>query len=78
MKLNGQVQVGAVLRSESFLNSMDDGNGTSKRKPLKIARNVFIHYDEIDIDGEKVMGVSEWKMEKFILPNWINQMIILK
>ena len=49
-------QVGAVLRSESFLNSMDDGNGSSKRKPLKIARNVFIHYDEIDIDGEKVMG----------------------
>ena len=49
-------QVGAVLRSESFLNSMDDGNGLSKRKPLKIARNVFIHYDEIDIDGEKVMG----------------------
>ena len=35
---------------------MDDGNGSSKRKPLKIARNVFIHYDEIDIDGEKVMG----------------------
>ena len=49
-------QVGAVLRSESFLNSMDDGNGSSKRKPLKIARNVFIHYDEIEIDGEKVMG----------------------
>jgi lipoate-protein ligase A len=49
-------QVGAVLRSESFLNSIDDGNGSSKRKPLKIARNVFIHYDEIDIDGEKVMG----------------------
>lgn len=49
-------QVGAVLRSESFLNSMDDGNGSSKRKPLKITRNVFIHYDEIEIDGEKVMG----------------------
>jgi len=49
-------QVGAVLRSESFLNSIDDGNGSSKRKPLKIARNVFIHYDEIDIAGEKVMG----------------------
>ena len=28
-------QVGAVLRSESFLNSMDDGNGSSKQKPLK-------------------------------------------
>ncbi|MBT4281761.1 MAG: lipoate--protein ligase family protein [Candidatus Marinimicrobia bacterium] len=49
-------QVGAVLRSESFLNSMDDGNGSSKRKPLKIARNVFIHYDEIEMDGLNLMG----------------------
>ena len=23
---------------------------------MKIARNIFIHYDEIDIDGEKEMG----------------------
>jgi len=49
-------QVGAVLRSESFLNSMDDGIGSTKRKPLKIARNVFIHYEEIEIAGEKVKG----------------------
>ncbi len=49
-------EMGAFLRSDSFLNSMDDRDGLSKRKPLKIARNVFIHYDEIDIDGEKVMG----------------------
>ena len=49
-------QIGAVLRSESFLNSMDEGNGSSKRKPLKISRNVFIHYDEIEMDGLKLMG----------------------
>ncbi len=49
-------QVGAVLRSESFLNSMDDGNGSSKQKPLKIARNVFIHNDEIEIDSVNVLG----------------------
>jgi hypothetical protein len=49
-------EMGAFLRSDSFLNSMDDRDGLSKRKPLKIARNVFIHYDEIDIDGEKLMG----------------------
>ena len=35
---------------------MDDGNGSSKRKPLKIARNVFIHYDEIEMDGLNLMG----------------------
>ncbi len=65
-------QVGAVLRSESFLNSMDDGNGSSKRKPLKIARNVFIHYDEIEIDGEKVMGsfrVKDGKIHSVKLDN---------
>jgi len=49
-------QVGAVLRSESFLNFMDDGNNSSKRKPLKIARNVFIHNDEIEIDSVNVLG----------------------
>ena len=49
-------EMGAFLRSDSFLNTMDVRDGLSKRKPLKIARNVFIHYDEIDIDGEKVMG----------------------
>ncbi len=49
-------EMGAFLRSDSFLNTVDDRDGLSKRKPLKIARNVFIHYDEIDIDGEKVMG----------------------
>ena len=49
-------EMGAFLRPDSFLNSMDDRDGLSKRKPLKIARNVFIHYDEIDIDGEKLMG----------------------
>ncbi len=49
-------QVGAVLQSESFLNSMDEGNGSSKWKPLKISRNVFIHYDEIEMDGEMLTG----------------------
>jgi lipoate-protein ligase A len=49
-------QVGAVLRSESFLNSMDEEIGSSKRKPLKIARNVFIHYEEIELSGEKIVG----------------------
>ena len=57
-------QVGAVLRSESFLNSMDDGNGSSKRKPLKIARNVFIHNDEIEIDGVKILGSFRVEDEK--------------
>jgi len=49
-------EMGAYLRSESFLNYMDDANGSSKRKPLKIARNVFIHYDEMDMDGTKILG----------------------
>jgi lipoate-protein ligase A len=49
-------QMGAYLRSESFLNYMDEANGSSKRKPLKIARNVFIHYDEVDMDGTKILG----------------------
>jgi len=49
-------QMGALLRSESFLNSMDDKKGLSRQKPLKIARNVFIHYDEIEIDGDKISG----------------------
>lgn len=65
-------QVGAVLRSESFLNSMDDGNGSSKRKPLKIARNVFIHNDEIEIDGVKILGsfrVEGEKIHSVILDN---------
>ena len=57
-------QVGAVLRSESFLNSMDDGNGSSKQKPLKIARNVFIHNDEIEIDGVNVLGSFRVENEK--------------
>ena len=57
-------QVGAVLRSESFLNSMDDGNGSSKQKPLKIARNVFIHNDEIEIDGVKILGSFRVEGEK--------------
>mgnify|MGYP001287217647 CR=1 FL=1 len=57
-------QVGAVLRSESFLNSMDDGNGSSKQKPLKIARNVFIHNDEIEIDGVKILGSFRVEDEK--------------
>jgi lipoate-protein ligase A len=65
-------QVGAVLRSESFLNSMDDGNGSSKQKPLKIARNVFIHNDEIEIDGVKILGsfrVEDEKIHSAILDN---------
>ena len=49
-------QMGAVLRSESFLNFMDNENSSSKQKPLKIARNVFIHNDEIEIDGVNVLG----------------------
>jgi len=49
-------QMGAYLRSDSFLNYMDDSNGTSIRKPLKIARNVFIHYDEMEMDGEEIAG----------------------
>ncbi|MDP6628626.1 MAG: biotin/lipoate A/B protein ligase family protein [Candidatus Marinimicrobia bacterium] len=60
-------QVGAVLRSESFLNSMDDGNGSSKQKPLKIARNVFIHNDEIEIDGVKILGSFRVEDEKIHL-----------
>jgi hypothetical protein len=35
---------------------MDDANNSSKRKPLKIARNVFIHNDEIEIDSVNVLG----------------------
>ena len=65
-------EMGAFLRSDSFLNSMDDRDGLSKRKPLKIARNVFIHYDEIDIDGEKVMGsfrVENGKIHSIKLDN---------
>ena len=49
-------EMGAYLRSESFLNYVDDANGSSKRKPLKIARNVFIHYDEMDMGRTKIVG----------------------
>jgi lipoate-protein ligase A len=49
-------QMGAYLRSDSFLNYMDDSNGTSRRKPLKIARNVFIHYDKMEMEGENIAG----------------------
>tara|TARA_B100000678_G_scaffold137922_1_gene115255 strand:+ start:29 stop:268 length:240 start_codon:yes stop_codon:yes gene_type:complete len=35
---------------------MDDTNGSSHRKPLKIARNVFIHYDKMEMDGEEIAG----------------------
>ena len=49
-------EMGAFLRSEPFLNYVDDANVSSKRKPLKIARNVFIHYDEMDMDGTKILG----------------------
>jgi len=49
-------QMGAYLRSESFLNYVDEANGSSKRKPLKISRDVFIHYDEMDISGNKISG----------------------
>jgi lipoate-protein ligase A len=59
-------QMGAYLRSESFLNYIDEANGSSKRKPLKISRDVFIHYDEMDIGGIKFLAVFVWKMGKFI------------
>ena len=49
-------EIGAYLRSDSFLNYMDDENSTSRRKPLKIARNVFIHYDKMEMEGEKIAG----------------------
>jgi len=49
-------EMGAYLRSDSFLNYMDDENSTSRRKPLKIARNVFIHYDKMEMEGEKIAG----------------------
>ena len=49
-------EMGAYLRSESFLNYMDDENSTSRRKPLKIVRNVFIHYDKMEMEGEKIAG----------------------
>jgi hypothetical protein len=49
-------QMGAYLRSESFLNYVDEANGSSKRKPLKISKDVFIHYDEMDIGGDKFSG----------------------
>ena len=49
-------EMGAFLRSDSFLNYMDDTNGSSHRKPLKIARNVFIHYDKMEMDGEEIAG----------------------
>jgi hypothetical protein len=49
-------EMGAYLRSDSFLNYMDDTNGSSHRKPLKIARDVFIHYDNMEMDGEEIAG----------------------
>ena len=49
-------EMGAYLRSDSFLNYMDDENSTSRRKPLKIARNVFIHYDKMEMEGENIAG----------------------
>ena len=49
-------EMGAYLRSDSFLNYMDDENSTSRRKPLKIARNVFIHYDTMEMEGENIAG----------------------
>ena len=49
-------EMGAFLRSDSFLNYMDDENSTSRRKPLKIARNVFIHYDKMEMEGENIAG----------------------
>ena len=49
-------EIGAYLRSDSFLNYMDDENSTSRRKPLKIARNVFIHYDKMEMEGENIAG----------------------
>jgi lipoate-protein ligase A len=49
-------EMGAYLRSDSFLNYIDDENSTSRRKPLKIARNVFIHYDKMEMEGEKIAG----------------------
>jgi hypothetical protein len=70
-------QVGAVLRSDSFLNSMDDDSGSTERKPLKIARHVFIHYDEIDMDGEKVIGsfrVEDGKIHSAKLDNGNSKM----
>ena len=49
-------EMGAYLRSESFLNYIDDTNGSSQRKPLKISRNVYIHYDEMKMADKKVSG----------------------
>ena len=49
-------EMGAFLRSDSFLNYMDDTNGSSHRKPLKIARDVFIHYDKMEMEGEEISG----------------------
>lgn len=49
-------QVGAFLRSESFLNYIDDANGAATRKPLKISHDVLIHYDEMDVNGENIVG----------------------
>ena len=49
-------EMGAYLRSDSFLNYIDDENSTSRRKPLKIARNVFIHYDKMEMEGENIAG----------------------
>ena len=49
-------EMGAYLRSDSFLNYIDDENSTSRRKPLKIARNVFIHYDTMEMEGENIAG----------------------
>ena len=49
-------EMGAYLRSDSFLNYVGSANGSSKRKPLKIARKVYIHYDEMEMDGEKISG----------------------
>ena len=46
-------QIGAMLRSDSFLNHIED---TGPRKPLKISRDVFIHYDEMEIKGEQIAG----------------------
>ncbi len=45
--------IGASLKSESFLNHIDDDG---PRKPLKIARDVFIHCEEFNFDEKKIVG----------------------
>jgi len=46
-------QIGALLKSDSFLDLIDDAG---PRKPLKIARDVFIHREKFEFNGKQIVG----------------------